>query len=102
MIARLEYNNTLAPVQEYGRHMNRLKNKKKKDVANDDDKQDRKITQLDEKYYDLDDGFIDDGDIQEQAGWEGMLANEGIMGDGSDIESELASSSMQVASNDQA
>ena len=27
MIARLEYNNTLAPVQEYGRHMNKLKKK---------------------------------------------------------------------------
>ena len=31
MIARLEYNNTLAPVQEYGRHQTKaLKNKKKK------------------------------------------------------------------------
>lgn len=30
MIARIEYNNTLAPIQEYGRHQTRaLKNKKK-------------------------------------------------------------------------
>lgn len=30
MIARIEYNNTLAPVQEYGRHMQKAAKKKKK------------------------------------------------------------------------
>lgn len=40
MIARIEYNNTLAPVQEYGRHQTRAKNKKRgKSVANPVDEQ---------------------------------------------------------------
>jgi len=30
MIARIEYNNTLAPVQEYGRHQTKAMKKKKK------------------------------------------------------------------------
>ena len=30
MIARIEYNHTLAPVQEYGRHMQKAAKKKKK------------------------------------------------------------------------
>ena len=30
MIARIEYNNTLAPVQEYGRHMQKVAKRKKK------------------------------------------------------------------------
>ena len=30
MIARIEFNNTLAPVQEYGRHQTRAVQKKKK------------------------------------------------------------------------
>lgn len=82
--------------------MNKVR-KKKKETEGDEKKNDRKVNQMDEKYYDLDDGFIDDGDIQEQAGWEGMLANEGIMGDGSDIEieSEMASSSMKFVNGDQ-
>jgi len=37
MIARIEYNNTLAPVQEYGRHQTRaLKKKKKGKAANEE------------------------------------------------------------------
>lgn len=92
MIARIEYNNTLAPVQEYGRHMQRVaKNKKnnKKDEAMQQ-ASDKKVNRdVDERYYDLDDDFIDDGDIQEQAGWEGLLAGEGFIGgDNSDVELE--------------
>ena len=65
MIARIEYNNTLAPVQEYGRHMQRVAKKKKKTDESMQPVSEKKNKDQDERFYDLDDAFIDDGDIQE-------------------------------------
>ena len=67
MIARIEYNNTLAPVQEYGRHQTKaLKKRKGKsleslDVPSAAKKGGKK--DYDDRFYDLDDNFIDDGDM---------------------------------------
>lgn len=71
MIARIEYNNTLAPVQEYGRHqtqaLNKKKNKKDEGAeAADPNKKPKKNKDYDERFYDLDDGFIDDDDMEDQ------------------------------------
>jgi hypothetical protein len=69
MIARIELNNTLAPRQEYGRHQTKAMAKKNKKTAkqneqtNDQDKSKKKV--FNDRFYDLDDDFIDDGDIQE-------------------------------------
>ena len=84
MIARIEYNNTLAPVQEYGRHQLQAKKKKKgKAVANGGGEENQKAMEdsddgkekptkggkgnshYDDRYYDLDDNFIDDGDHED-------------------------------------
>ena len=60
MIARLELQGGLAPVQDYGRHLT-AKRKKAPDAVQEDsatpgnDKNDQ--------FYDLDDNFIDDGDV---------------------------------------
>lgn len=69
MIARIEYNNTLAPVQEYGRHQTKAAKKKKgkKEEPNADPaappKQGKK--DFDERFYDLDDNFIDDDEMED-------------------------------------
>jgi len=85
MIARIEYNNTLAPVQEYGRHQTRaLKNKKKGKTntqgsgagADEEDGGKKPRKDYDDRFYDLDDGFIDDGDMED--GYGGGL--DGMMG----------------------
>ena len=87
MLARLELNNSLAPIQEYGRHQKRAaKNKKKVDASKKksaegegEDLPTAEVTSgekpvnkdfQDDKYYDLDDDWIDDGeiDIQEDLG----------------------------------
>ena len=89
MLARLELNNSLAPIQEYGRHQKRAAKVKKKgeaikkkaaegegeDLATADVASGEKPTTKDfqdDKYYDLDDDWIDDGeiDIQEDLGEE--------------------------------
>lgn len=96
MIARIEYNNTLAPVQEYGRHMQKVVKRKKKT----DDQPDgpKKSKDVDERFYDLDDDFIDDDNLQEGAGWDGMMAGEAYMHDQNDEEeSQQASSAMQYS-----
>ena len=83
MLARLELHNSLAPIQEYGRRQTTA-NKKKKDnnakkkaqegdnanVTMADDKA------YDDKFYDLDDDWIDDGEaeVAEELGTEFMLA----------------------------
>lgn len=73
MIARIEFNNCLAPIQEYGRHQTKgahkkkKKNKgKKKGVASNENEDSAMNTGLkyDDNYYDLDDDFIDDGDLE--------------------------------------
>lgn len=82
MIARIEYNNTLAPVQEYGRHQMQAKKKKKgkgtangeenqkviedKDDGENEGKPGKGNNHFDDRYYDLDDNFIDDGDLDDQ------------------------------------
>lgn len=76
LIARIEFNNTLAPIQEYGRHqkkaaavINKKKQKKKTPAAAGDPNEQSEAPQsdlgakIDENYYDLDDDFIDDGDL---------------------------------------
>ena len=67
MIARIELNNTLAPVQEYGRHQSRAAAKKQKKAPKLDPKagDDKKRKNYNDRFYDLDDDFIDDDDIQE-------------------------------------
>ena len=73
LIARIEFNNTLAPIQEYGRHQKKAaqynknkKNKKKTAGQNEQSETPSDLggAKLDENYYDLDDDFIDDGDIE--------------------------------------
>ena len=63
MVARLELQNGLAPVQEYGRHYVQAgqANKKKKvqkPLGEDDNSEIG--NNFNDQYYDLDDGFIDD------------------------------------------
>lgn len=104
MIARIEYNNTLAPVQEYGRHMQKAakKQKKKAEDAGDNGAQ-KKKDYIDDRFYDLDDDFIDDDNLQEAGGWEGMLAGEGFLGaenSDDDGRSELTGSKMLQYSAD--
>lgn len=83
LIARIEFNNTLAPIQEYGRHQKRAaanikkKNKKKPAAATggpgstavpgeaaSDEPSEIGGAKMDENYYDLDDDFIDDGELE--------------------------------------
>ena len=82
MIARIEYNNTLAPVQEYGRHQSRALKKKKpgKPKAGENENEDAETKgvknkkDFDDRFYDLDDNFIDDGEMEDGygAGLNGM------------------------------
>ncbi|CDW75095.1 UNKNOWN [Stylonychia lemnae] len=77
MIARIEYNNCLAPVQEYARHQQNFQNKKKKlkkkipvvlaqgqDEPLAEDSIIEKGPKYDDNYYDLDDDFIDDEELE--------------------------------------
>ena len=85
MLARLELNNSLAPIQEYGRHQKRAQKIKKKELnvkkkAMEGDGEQENTTAdaasgekpatakdfQDDKFYDLDDDWIDDGDIDDQ------------------------------------
>lgn len=63
MVARLELQNGLAPVQEYGRHFAQANKKKKAqkqaESANIDEQSDLG-NNFHDQFYDLDDGFIDD------------------------------------------
>lgn len=79
MIARIEFDNCLAPIQEYGRHQQKVANKKKKKKkpvltvalppssiahANKDPQSPSDPgARYDDNFYDLDDGFIDDDDL---------------------------------------
>lgn len=79
MIARIEYNNTLAPVQEYGRHQTKALKKKNKNKAAKEDEGGEKAGKaprkdFDDRFYDLDDNFIDDGDMEDAygAGFDGL------------------------------
>ena len=60
MIARIEMTNTLAPVRAYGKHQGA----KTKGLESGKSKN-RKDSEPDDRYYDLDDDFIDDADIPE-------------------------------------
>ena len=68
MIARIEYNNTLAPVQDYGRHQTRALKNKKKGKVEDPNNPPKSKKDYDDRFYDLDDNFIDDGDMEEGLG----------------------------------
>lgn len=100
MIARIEYNNTLAPVQEYGRHQNQAKKKKKgkgtttveenskvideQEVVDKTAKPGKGNSHFDDRYYDLDDNFIDDGELEDSCynnGLYGMGMGTGGFGD---------------------
>lgn len=76
MVARLELYNGLAPKQEYGRHLAHLNVKKKKDANKI--QEDSEINNLNDQFYDLDDNFIDDGEIESDMQDEGYteLLNE--------------------------
>lgn len=70
MLARLEIYNSLAPIQDYGRHQTKAQRKQKKkekevtmQVEGSENKDKADKEQLDDKFYDLDDEFIDDGDL---------------------------------------
>ena len=66
LIARIEFNNTLAPIQEYGRHQVKAANIKKKNKKKPEPTSETSEipgAKFDENYYDLDDEFIDDGDL---------------------------------------
>ena len=52
---------------------------------------------MDERFYDLDDDFIDDDNLQEGDGWDGMMAGEAYMNDQEDYESSQAPSAMQYS-----
>ena len=76
MITKLETTGALARVQEYGRHQQKGAKQKKKankkkpgDPDQHDDSNDANWKK-DEKYYDLDDSFIDDEDLHDNQGEE--------------------------------
>lgn len=68
MIARIEYNNTLAPVQEYGRHQTKALKKKNKGKVQAEEGEKKSKKDFDDRFYDLDDQFIDDGDMEDGYG----------------------------------
>ena len=88
MVARLEMDNCLAPIQEYGRHQSQaIKKRKPKEsngvpAAQDQEMAQGKDTQFNDQYYDLDDGFIDDDfvgvGLQEEMGAD-LIGNESNM-----------------------
>ena len=66
MVARLELQNGLAPIQEYGRHYTNM-NRQKKAPSKDQEPTEEQAAVIqagdknfNDQYYDLDDGFIDD------------------------------------------
>lgn len=69
MVARLELYNTLAPIQEYGRHQTMATNKKKSKVPIPTQQaEEAGKPNFNEQFYDLDDAFIDDdfgGEVDE-------------------------------------
>lgn len=71
MVARLELQNGLAPIQEYGRHFAQANKKKKIQKPTEDDSEIG--NNFNDQYYDLDDGFIDDAGMgseqQEEEGY---------------------------------
>lgn len=85
MLARIEIKGNLAPIQEYGRHQTaaakkRKENKKQNKEAGDGEagqpeQPEKEHANYDDKYYDLDDGFIDDNEIVEDDGFADL--NEG-------------------------
>lgn len=95
MLARLELHNSLAPIQEYGRHQKKANKKKKENIAKkkaaegegNASGQDNQTTAennvatgekaYDDKFYDLDDDWIDDDDaeIAEELGTDLMFAD---------------------------
>lgn len=80
MLARIEIKGNLAPIQEYGRHQTAAA-KKRKDNKKKQNKEpgegevqpaepsEKDKNLYDDKYYDLDDGFIDDNEIVEDDGF---------------------------------
>eukprot|EP00350_Pseudokeronopsis_sp_OXSARD2_P012715 CAMPEP_0170549968 /NCGR_PEP_ID=MMETSP0211-20121228/8041_1 /TAXON_ID=311385 /ORGANISM="Pseudokeronopsis sp., Strain OXSARD2" /LENGTH=178 /DNA_ID=CAMNT_0010856227 /DNA_START=558 /DNA_END=1094 /DNA_ORIENTATION=+ len=66
LIARIENDDMLAPLQEIGRHQSKLNLKKKKKKAKEQTEQPEGAPhqiKYDDNFYDLDDDFIDDGDL---------------------------------------
>jgi len=61
LIARIEFNNCLAPIQEYGRHQKKGAGKRKKLKKQGEGEE---LVKYDDNFYDLDDEFIDDGDLE--------------------------------------
>lgn len=67
LIARIEFNNTLAPIQEYGRHQQKAANKKKnkkKQLGGNEASETPSVDKYDDNYYDLDDEFINDEEVE--------------------------------------
>jgi hypothetical protein len=103
MLARIEIKGNLAPIQEYGRHQTaaakkRKDNKKKgkepgEGEPNPNESSDNKPL-YDDKYYDLDDGFIDDDEIVEDDGF-GAELGEGASNFYSQFNPSVEPSSMQ-------
>lgn len=80
MLARIEIKGNLAPIQEYGRHQTAAAKKRKDNQKNKNKEQaeaevvlaeqaEKDHAMYDDKYYDLDDGFIDDNEIVEDDGF---------------------------------
>jgi hypothetical protein len=68
MIARIEFNNCLAPVQNYARHQQKglaRKKKTKKNTLTAAGEPVSESAKLDDNFYDLDDEFIDDDDVDQ-------------------------------------
>lgn len=122
MLARLELNNSLAPIQEYGRHQ-KIANKKKKDnnakkkAADGEGNgsgQDNATTAdhgahppiltggekaYDDKFYDLDDDWIDDDNVEiaDEMGTDLMLAESShFMSDANSMAPESALTSKNL------
>ena len=95
MMARLEMYNSLAPIQEYGRHQTKTSVRKKKAeaakkaaieaISEKNESKEKDDANFDDKFYDLDDGFIDDGEIDSGA----EIGGDYLYGDGgfSDLKS---------------
>ena len=72
LIQRIEFHNVLAPKHHYGRHRQKgLKKKKKNTIKGKSTNEEGAVGDegseyvVDENYYDLDDGWIDDGDLED-------------------------------------
>jgi len=71
MLARLEFCNSLAPIEDYGRHQAKMANKKKKKKkvlqpmeASGNAVEESAGPKYDDNFYDLDDNFIDDAELE--------------------------------------